>query len=1759
MKLKRVISSIMLFLFSCLTVFQNLNITVNATTNEMSIINDMTTEGETNKFTYFGNGWGSGGTTDSYNGNGDEHYNDINTGATDATTKYYTIEFVGNAIEVYGHKSWNHGIVSYSIDGGEATEVSSYAANRVGNQLLYKAEGLSEGKHTLTAIATGKSESTKGKAVIQVDYAKVYHEKYRVTDINIDNTNLELIQGAEVQITYEVLPSYATLSDITFVSENQEVATVDNNGKITAVSEGETKVLVNSNEFNISKEIFIKVKKGVSNIHGSIVDTNTHYNQDKYNEVKSMGLVSKDLFAWKKDKTISEIALISKDSILKNVRVKASDFISGDNVLSSDNVITTFLKETEAYIGDAGYHNQNDISMPTGPKESVPDILYTTEVVDIGFNKVQPVWVEINVPEGTKPGIYTGTISVTADDVEVPLTFTYNVEVLDAVMPNPEDYDFDFEAWQYPYSSAEYYGVEPFSPEHLEILTPHMLKYKELGGHAITTSIVEEAWGGQTYSKNEIRYPSMIKWTKKLDGTYTFNFDDFDKWVQFNKDLGIGDKIICYSMIPWGNRVYYFDEATGTQKYITLTPGTANYETVWTQFLNALVPHLDEKGWFEDTYIGIDERANMDKAFDVVDKVKNKDGLILKKAAAMDHFSASYFNITKRVDDLSVGSTAAKTDLQGYRNFVQERKDSEKEYKTTIYTCTEHFPNSLALSMPGESYWTMLFSAAQGATGYMRWAFDAWVEDPLRDTTHWAFEAGDTSLIYPDEKNSENKVSKSSVRLEKMAEGMRDVNKLYLMAKEVPAIQEDVENLLKTVNVNYSGSKNGVGDHGGAKFATNETRAKLPSDMEALREGIKNISKKYIELKANGVERVDSIEVNKNSLSLEVGSEETLTATVLPENSLNKGIVWSTSNEAVATVSKTGKVTAISEGNATIIVTSVYDQNIKTEINVIVTKRDVSTSIAYYNFDNIEGNKVIDSWGDYDGIVEGAEVIDGKVGKALQFNNGTDNVTITSPATLSKDWTLAMWVKKGDIKNLPASIMWDGKEFQNGDKQTESIDIERDSSKNMGVHVKPGFLTVKHVVPKDEWVHLAWVNDKSTGLTVYVDGVSTGTNAWTKTNDFNAPLKVIGGRNYIGAIDEVKVYDRPLSKSDVDEIRKVPGLNVNTKYIEFKVDEKYQIEAELISDHEDKTIKYISDNEKIATVDAKGLVTAKAYGDTFVTVLNESTGFSKRVDVRVNKDMEIGYTIPQYEYPVDKQIVIDREKGQYLGQPDMILLDDDKTLITVYPKGHGLGEVLMKKSYDGGETWTERLETNPTWKNSMETPTLYKLNMTDGSTKLMQISGGPGWGNGFTGWTTSISNDNGETWSDYKEWYNGRKTIVAMASLVQLKDDEGNFIDKWMGVYHDYDYVNYRTYLTFDEDGNEQWSTPEPYLSEWRDVERTMQICEVGIFRSPDGNQLVALGRSQSHMHKSTIFVSNDEGKTWSKPRQVQGALNGERHKISYDPISGRLLITFREIILDYNKNGLIENNDWMAGEWVAWVGTYEDLINGNEGQYRINLANDYTPSPKSGDTGYAGNTVLSDGTFILNSYGNFDPKDLSNKTYIIGTRFKLGEIDNALGLVNKDKLSEEISKAEALNSDLYTTSSWLVLEKALEKAKAEFERNDIQQIEVDNMSLELANANEALVLKPQDIVISKVSNLTAKVTTNEVTLTWDEPSNLMGLKEYIIYKDGKEYSRLPVKTNSLEIKELLANTIYGFKVVSNYENGETSKPVSINIRTEVK
>ncbi len=69
------------------------------------------------------------------------------------------------------------------------------------------------------------------------------------------------------------------------------------------------------------------------------------------------------------------------------------------------------------------------------------------------------------------------------------------------------------------------------------------------------------------------------------------------------------------------------------------------------------------------------------------------------------------------------------------------------------------------------------------------------------------------------------------------------------------------------------------------------------------------------------ITRVTSVSLNKSTLSLKAGEEASLTATVSPSNATNKTILWSSSNNDVATVTN-GRVVAVGSGTAVITATS---------------------------------------------------------------------------------------------------------------------------------------------------------------------------------------------------------------------------------------------------------------------------------------------------------------------------------------------------------------------------------------------------------------------------------------------------------------------------------------------------------------------------------------------------------------------------------------------------------------------------------------------------------------------------------------------------------------------------------------------------------------------------------------------------------------------------------------------------------------------
>ena len=344
----------------------------------------------------------------------------------------------------------------------------------------------------------------------------------------------------------------------------------------------------------------------------------------------------------------------------------------------------------------------------------------------------------------------------------------------------------------------------------------------------------------------------------------------------------------------------------------------------------------------------------------------------------------------------------------------------------------------------------------------------------------------------------------------------------------------------------------------------------------------------------------------------------------------------------------------------------------------------------------------------------------------------------------------------------------------------------------------------------------------------------------------------------------------------------------------------------------------------------------------------------------------------------EKQIIIDREKGQYLGHPTTVLMDDMQTMYCVYPKGHGKGEIVLKKSTDRGLTWSDRLSTPDNWSTSREVPTIYKLYDQKGTRRLFVFSG-------LYPIRRAVSGDDGQTWSPLKPIgdFGG---MVALSEVVPLKTpghymglfhDDGRFIkggenEHWGSPAGEVD--DFKIYKTVSRDGGLSWEAPEVIVEH-----KQAHLCEAGAVRSPDGEQIALLMRENSRKFNSFVSFSNDEGETWSAPQQLPAALTGDRHVCCYDA-EGRLIVSFRDTA----------HKSSTRGDFMAWVGEYSDLVKKTEGEYRIRLKK----NTKELDSSYPALERLPDNTIIATTYGHWDEGE---EPYIISVRFNPKTIEKKM------------------------------------------------------------------------------------------------------------------------------------------------------------------
>lgn len=320
----------------------------------------------------------------------------------------------------------------------------------------------------------------------------------------------------------------------------------------------------------------------------------------------------------------------------------------------------------------------------------------------------------------------------------------------------------------------------------------------------------------------------------------------------------------------------------------------------------------------------------------------------------------------------------------------------------------------------------------------------------------------------------------------------------------------------------------------------------------------------------------------------------------------------------------------------------------------------------------------------------------------------------------------------------------------------------------------------------------------------------------------------------------------------------------------------------------------------------------------------------------------------------------------YQGHPTTLLMPDGKTMFAVWSVGHGGPCGPLARSDDAGLTWKRLDDRLPAeYKTYRNCPSIYRMVDSTGKERLWVFAAHPEM-------PRIVSEDEGESWKIAEPL--GLRCVMTFSSIIELAPG------KYLGLYHagpeGKDRSPLKVYQTITNDGGVTWGEPKLVAAvDGKDP------CEPFVFRSPNGKELCCLMRENKHRGNSLMMFSQDEGKTWSEPVDTPWGLTGDRH-MGVMTKDGKLVVAFRDVAI----------NSPTQGHFVAWVGTYEDLVGGRPGDFRVKLLHSYAGR----DCGYPGMHLLEDGTIVATTYIKYN--EGNEKHSVVSTRFKLKELKAMVG-----------------------------------------------------------------------------------------------------------------------------------------------------------------
>lgn len=318
----------------------------------------------------------------------------------------------------------------------------------------------------------------------------------------------------------------------------------------------------------------------------------------------------------------------------------------------------------------------------------------------------------------------------------------------------------------------------------------------------------------------------------------------------------------------------------------------------------------------------------------------------------------------------------------------------------------------------------------------------------------------------------------------------------------------------------------------------------------------------------------ETITLNQTAVSLKATETAELSVNILPATTTNKAVTWKSQNEAVATVDTNGVVTAIAVGETTITVTTADGSNLSATCKVTVVptpaasitlnttavtlKATETATLTTTILPATTTNKAVTWKSDNEAIA----TVDAN-GVVTAIAVGEANITATTTDGTNLSATCKVTVEQ----TFASSISLD----------KTSISLKATESETLKATILPATTTNQAVIWKSDNEAIATV-DANGVVTAHEVGVATITATTTDGTNLSASCIV----NVIHT--------------------QASSITLNMTEVSLKALETAELSVEILpATTTNKVVTWKSDNEAIAKVDANGIVTAIAVGETTIT------------------------------------------------------------------------------------------------------------------------------------------------------------------------------------------------------------------------------------------------------------------------------------------------------------------------------------------------------------------------------------------------------------------------------------------------------------------------------------------------------------------------------------------------------------------------------